>query len=261
MKTQTAVEKKERPILFSGAMVKKILLGEKSQTRRIVKPQPKVTKCEFEDGQRLRTPVFLYDYNHNPTYYKNDAEFIQEVFVHGGALDKCPFGKVGDLLWVRETFQQVETPNGKAVFYKADERFLGINIVEMDGKEFVGLQKPLAEIYPQGQYYGSEDFPLKPSIFMPRWASRITLEITDIRVERLQEISESDAKSEGVEPPMQSSKGWTELPVGHLHTNGFGVVWEGYVAGFKTLWDKINAKRGYSWQSNPFVWVIEFQKI
>jgi hypothetical protein len=84
----------------------------------------------------------------------------------------------------------------------------------------------------------------RPSIHMPRWASRITLEVTDVRVERVQEISEEDAKTEGVTPSIVGE--WWD----HLK----------YRAGFQTLWNSINEKRGFGWDENPWVWVVEFKK-
>lgn len=99
----------------------------------------------------------------------------------------------------------------------------------------------------------------RPSIFMPRWASRITLEITDVRVERLQDIGESDAQAEGVKPelwyrpPGKSEDDWRSL----------GGDWDHiyYRNGFANLWNEINAKCGYSWESNPWVWVISFKRV
>ena len=121
---------------------------------------------------------------------------------------KCPYGQAGDHLWVRETFWKHETG---AIFYKADND----NI--RNGEKF------------------------KPSIFMPRSASRITLEITNIRVERLQEISNEDSLSEGIAIP--------DEPV-HFAPREY----------FKILWNNINSKK-YPWSSNPWVWVIEFKKV
>jgi hypothetical protein len=89
----------------------------------------------------------------------------------------------------------------------------------------------------------------RPSIFMPRWASRITLKITDVRVERLQDISEDSAMAEGAQKYGETPDGELLFDVGS------------YRYGFKLLWDSINAKRGYGWDANPYVWVIEFRRV
>jgi len=171
----------EHPILFNTDMVKAILDGRKTQTRRIIKPQPFL-------GDKFQ--------NYEPQ------------------VGKCPYGYEGDRLWVRETFAE---PFGKGmgVIYRAD--------------------------------YGENLHTWKPSIFMPRWASRITLEVTAVRVERLQEISGKDAQQEGFP--------W----------HGIGATLQfGYrppLTWFSDLWDSLNAKRGYGWSNNPWVWCISFRKI
>ena len=176
---------KERPILFSSEMVRAILDGRKTQTRRIIKPQP--------------------DYVDN----------IHKTPNTGGKVIKCPFGQPGERLWVRETWADNirGCPNG--ITYRADH------------------------CDPKG------DGPANPikwraSIFMPRWASRITLEITNIRVQRLHDILSADAEAEGVL--------WKEKYMNPVHA-------------FVVLWDSINAKRGFEWDENPWVWVIEFKKL
>jgi hypothetical protein len=129
---------------------------------------------------------------------------------------QCPYGRPGDRLWVRESFYvqpDIYRPDKPSpIHYKADED--------------TGCL---------------EDYVFKPSIFMPRWASRITLEITRIRAERVQDISEEDCIAEGIKD------------------SGLGVV--DLLLSYAVLWDSINAKRGYSWESNPWVWVIEFKRL
>lgn len=194
---------KERPIIFSSKMVKAILDNRKTQTRRVVKPQP------GSDKERA----------HN---FDNGAwGFFQRGFSDGvWALEGkgwfCPYGKPGDRLWVREAFCFGDDFNGhEAIYFRADN--------------------------PGGEYVW------KPSIFMSRSLSRITLEITGVRVERMQEISESDAQAEGI------------------NLNGFRSGFDG-IAGrehrieFARLWDSINGKK-HPWASNPFVWVIEFKRV
>ena len=130
----------------------------------------------------------------------------------------CPYGVPGDRLWVRETFySNGMCKNTMSCHYRAT---------------YNGLFTP-------------DTVPWKwtPSIFMPRWASRITLEITGVRVERVQDISEEDARAEGIPD---------EYRAGHRIY---------YRPRFKTLWDSINAKRGFGWDSNPWVWVVEFKRV
>ena len=188
---------KERPILMSGAMVRAILDGSKTQTRRIVKPQPEhgIIPCAWVDT------------------------LWAELDAKGGcrchmAPVRFPYGAPGDRLWVRETFAH----HFGELRYRADES-------------------------PDSYYYGAKGW--KPSIFMPRALSRITLEITGVRVERVQDISEDDAWAEGVEPPM-------------LHPDDPGNL-DVARATFAALWDSINAARA-PWESNPWVWVVEFKR-
>lgn len=124
--------------------------------------------------------------------------------------------KPGDRLWVRETWNIQTVDKVERVAYRADIP---------NGYSFV---------------------PWRPSIFMPRRFSRITLEITDVRVERVRDISEADARAEGVTNADEGSN-----PIDGSHT----------IANFANLWEKINAKRGYGWQANPWVWVIEFKQV
>lgn len=188
-----AVGMKERPILFSGPMVKAILEGRKTQTRRIVKgpaqaAMSKDNPCDEEDGGVLW-------------------------------VKQCPYGQPGDRLWVRETWANlVGMGFDKNVAYRAES--LG-----KDGKELSYSME--ARI----------DFGIKwkPSIHMPRCASRITLEIVSVRVERLQNIGQGDACNEGC-PSLHEPIDW-----------------------FTGLWESINGKG--SWEANPFVWVVEFQRV
>lgn len=219
---------KERPILFSAEMVRAILEGRKTQTRRVMKPQP--VKMEFDDG--IAFCAF-------PAWFRTGGVFKSL----GDALkDKCPYGQVGDRLWVKESFAvqpnlvlPLKTP--QSIHYLSDS--------------------PLGQI---------EDYLCKPSIHMPRWASRIELEITGVRVERLQEISEEDARAEGAplgrwyHPPNKPEGDSVNLgAVGTV----FNATWEhpSYRNGFAALWYSINGRRGYAYEMNPWVWVIEFKAV
>lgn len=193
----------ERPILFRGEMVRAILDGRKSQTRRVVRLPPLAPPLPF---QRMVLGV---------------AQFFDRP-VGGNGFDlRCPYGASGDRLWVREAFAvraDVPWPSEKGrhyLRYRADGDF--------DGMEW--------------HAYGK----WRPSIHLPRAASRITLEVTGVRVERVQEISDRDCHAEGIAPlgPEHS----LEIPRRE----------------FRELWDRTNAKRGLGWDVNPWVWVIEFR--
>jgi len=210
---------KERPILFSDEMVRAILAGQKTQTRRVIKNTQEYT-FKGMDGHIAR---FGY------------ADSILYVARH------CPYGIPGDRLWVRETWaapgyldhrKPSDIEDWNPILYRADG-FIA--------RQFAVDKNWLSSMF--GRW--------RPSIFMPRWASRINLEIVNVRVERLQDISEEDAKAEGVSAVMRDSGGclpwgeWVEIP--------------SYYDGFVETWDRINAKRSCGWDTNPWVWVIEFQ--
>ncbi len=197
---------KERPILFSGEMIRALRAGTKTQTRRAVKnnrdPMADVHLCqrvelEYEaDGSRWWHFSEEQDTNHE-----------DDVL--------CPYGQPGDVLWVRETF---DAPPGSTnindVVYRAD----------------------YAHAEPQHTW--------RPSIFMPKWACRIRLKLTDVRAERVQSISWSDAIAEGIKDPRRCAK---RLDPAH-----------GPVAQYRALWDRINSKT-HPWSSNPWCWVLRFE--
>lgn len=188
---------KERPIIFSSQMVKVILEGRKSQTRRPMKPQP-----------------FSVNPNDAFVFLGGQVQVIPRLHLI------CPYGIVGDRLWVREGFV---TQCGMKGRYKADAQWFDL----------------------RSDYKPNHQRPNVPSIHMPRWASRITLEIVNVGVERLQEITEEDAKREG---PSQHIK----YPV------DFYCFWR---TAFRELWDSIYSKKGMGWSVNPYVWVIEFRRL
>lgn len=209
----------ERPILFTGPMVRAILDGSKTQTRRVVKRPHIVTEAEcFE----LADCWLDRDGNVWPA----DYEHLQ---------DACPYGVPGDLLYVRETWQDWcplwegswcghGTKEGMAadheVYYRADP----------------------PEAWKRG---GPKKW--RPSIHQPKWASRLWLRVTDVRVERVQDITNEDARAEGCP--------------GGPHVDGYS---EGNPADpyeeFAHLWDSINEKRGYGWNENPWTWAVTFER-
>jgi hypothetical protein len=195
---------KERPILFSGEMVRAILDGRKTQTRRVVKGAVQTHDLLTTSSASAEIGVRADDGS----------------LVHGGRF-ACPYGIPGDRLWVKETWRKryadAEQYPEDGIQYKAD-----------------------------GMYVAEPVW--RPSRYMPRWASRILLEITDVRVERVQGISYEDILAEGWN--VRRDKPWTD-----------GAAGEDARAWFCELWDSINAKKGYGWDTDPWVFVIEFRRI
>lgn len=213
---------KERPIIFNADMVRAVLDGRKTQTRRIITPQPKLTE---RSGFEWKGYLFGAG---------SDDRETNRNFAHV----KCPFGAVGDRLWVRETFRVHSRATDVATLvYKASEQQSWTQQTHRVPIE--KCNKPaVVDTW-------------TPSIHMPRWASRITLEITGVRVERMYDISEADARAEGVEQLRGGfwrhyQPGWTQH---QLSARG----------SFVTLWKSIYGEE--SWQANPWVWVIEFKRV
>lgn len=230
---------KERPVIFNGEMVRAILDGRKTQTRRVIKNQ-RVGDCW---GVKPAESPLCERHSHDwwlPTGTKPYS-----------ALPVCPFGQVGDRLWVRETWADVNHDGHPAIAYRADG---GLRVIgEDDGEE----EDPNLEKYWFAQWYadlisGAEGN-WRPSIHMPRWASRITLEITAVRVERLNDISEEDARAEGVKP---AGDMLPDYPDTFLTPKGDFATAE---VAFQRLWQSIYGEE--SWAANPWVWVIEFKQV
>jgi hypothetical protein len=217
---------KERPILFKGEMVKAILEGRKTQTRRVITPQPD------EEDYGLDTTCLWYA----PTIIVKDMEEPgPEVFGFSSEERgwKCPYGAPGDRLWVREAF--AKSPSGfiyKVNFDTSDG--FGSSVVDLETGDIVPLV-------------------WKPSIFMPRSLSRITLEIVKVRVERLQEISRDDVKAEGIKQSQED--GYWLAPLAGVPD----FPWRDAHMAYAALWNSINGAG--AWEKNPWVWVIEFRKL
>ena len=222
---------KERPMIFNAEMVRAILDGRKTQTRRIIKVQPESNQfglLRISDSTK-RNDIGKYHW----------AESNATGTHARSKLFSCPFGEVGDRIWVRETWADVNHEGCPAVAYRADGEVRDLH--EDDGDE----QDPNLEKYWFANWYpdlisGTEG-KWTPSIHMPRWASRITLEITGVRVERLQAITLGDICKE-------IGCGLYDF---RPATYGFQ-VWE-------ELWKSIYGAE--NWQANPWVWVIEFRRI
>ncbi len=222
---------KERPILFSGPMVRALLDGRKTQTRRVIKPQPEYEKGTVAPqalrGEPPKRPAPYFDaYNGGPFWCWWD-EYDRQ-----GAGQTCPYGKPGDRLWVREAWAPVP-----ATAYRHSE---GVQqVVNPDDMD-------LAAIFAAGWDRSIPKW--KPSIHMPRWACRLVLEITAVRVERLLDCSDSDARAEGLQwvtPGMWSVD--RSLPI--IGDDARRVYFE--------LWDHINGTGAA--EANPWVWAVSFR--
>lgn len=204
---------RERPILFSGPMVRAILAGNKTQTRRVAKP--------------VKHPDLGNLYDAGALVLEREPQHV---------IDRaCPYGQPGDRLWVRETWQHANHPFGPyqdhtPVFYRADY------LDDPHG--------PDGELSPGGKYRE-----WRPSIHMPRTACRLVLEITRVRVERLQAINHIDALAEGVGLNPSAADLTLTTPAGESMPRVM----------FRALWEQINGTG--AWDANPWVWVVEFRRM
>ena len=219
---------KERPIIFSAPMVRAILAGTKVQTRRVVKRQPP------EILPAYAPKVYWPDRDRHMTCEPGSAAYLQferpgdydgQHVMRGGFGFRCPYGQPGDRLWVREAHMDL----GACVLYRADP----------------GAEAERAVVAPR-QGWASP-------IHMPRCASRITLEVTGVRVERLQNISEADALAEGITPK------WEPGCSGRLMEALGGFSFRPAASAYAELWEQINGPN--SWDANPWVWAIEFKRV
>lgn len=213
----------ERPILFSAPMVRAILAGTKSQTRRLLKPQP--VPWGPHGGWEL------------PGYCAS----TDEAFRRGAPIFKSRHGNPGDRLWVRETFVLQSNVEDEPPPF-SDGRPIKRGTGDYESSWWQPHYRA-TDPTPELCYADSEDPACRwrPSIFMPRWACRITLEVTDVRVERLQSISEADAVAEGA--------AWGACGGPQIGS---------HKAGYAALWEQINGPG--TWDANPWVWVVEFQR-
>ncbi|WP_226051518.1 hypothetical protein [Dickeya chrysanthemi] len=246
---------KETGLIFNAEMVRAIIDGRKTQTRRVIKPQPfdrswsrhdhqiEIVSGRSEEGDEIDGLI---------AYTKSSG---------GTWSAKCPFGQTGDRLWVRETFSCIGNEDGHPVNANGD-------LCERENAQRIYKASAIQKPNNYGLWTSPDGFDFEgswtPSIHMPRWASRITLEITGVRVERLNDISPEDAESEGLErtnftgfgdePGMPcfpepdvyrgtKEHGWTECPS----------------EAFQHLWKSLYGEE--SWQKNPWCWVIEFKRL
>jgi hypothetical protein len=200
----------DRGILYNSEMVRAILDGRKTQTRRIIKPQPTVYPHGTWNWPHKAKGILRYGMS---------IDYMKEQMS-----ECCPYGVVGDRLYVRE---KMYTLKEEALYYSVDNSVL----YPETGSERSWIHKRKVHT-------------TIPSIHIPKWAARIFLPITGIGVERVQDISEEDAKAEGCKPE-------------NAQVNCSGGA---YRNGFCGLWDSINAKRGFGWDKNPYVWKIQFER-
>ena len=211
----------ERPILFSAPMVRALLDGTKTQTRRVLKPQPAndIAPADFPNPAAQG-----WKSSRRHSHGATTAHF-------------CPYGQPGDRLWVRETWQAV----------RGDDRARHICTSPRPDVGWLEYAATPREDEPAYKW--------RPSIHMPRWASRIDLEVTGVRVERLQRINEADALAEGIErldSPHPGVPLYRDYAPGHDSTVS-------PVHSYRTLWEAINGPG--SWDANPWAWVVEFRRI
>lgn len=215
-----------RPILFSNEMVRAILYGAKTQTRRVV---------NFVRGFGGISEFSVSDTTGYAWKFRDYRQRWNELR-HEELLAACPFGTVSERLRVREKWRchlgDIDDP--LTLNYAADD---SVQEIDRDSVQWERCASLL-------------DWKWHPSILMPRWATRIWLDITDVRVERLQSITEADSQREGVQRPILSPTEFCGMPV-HPMT-GY------YRDGFRESWDKIN-KPGSQWKDNSWVWAITFQ--
>ena len=277
---------KERPIIFSTQMVRSILAGRKTQTRRVVKNDLLQNypgtfdgmsgffgKCGYKgivgNDFYMRTKNLRRRYKAAPECWHWVLVVHDEKRTDHVIQIRCPYGAVGDELWVRETWRIVGWQEGEPYYlqYKSDgtfldepgdssdydeDKYLQYYIDCSDDCEKAGLKLDSDECYS----FKKSESPTRwrPSIFMPRWASRIQLRVTDISVERVQDITKDDIYAEGTETDefldLQEHAECVAPEGSHLPTIENEFQW---------MWNGINQKRGYGWEKNPWVWAVQFK--
>lgn len=248
---------KQRPIIFDAESVQAILASRKSQTRRVVSFKhvlsPSQKRIGFEQCQdpnlfRCDYPSRGFPRLHVPVRHPEDPKF---PWADCGCNTLEARWEPGDLLWVKETWADTNGENGPMISYQAGgDRFLVDECYPVEYSRYPGCQFTM---WCGDLRRGEPDHSWRSPIHMPKWASRLTLRVTDVRVERLQEISEADAKAEGVELAEYE----TELPA---DPPGQAGIVRSFVHPFRDRWQQTTGKRA-PWDSNPWVWVVEFERV
>jgi hypothetical protein len=228
---------KEYPILFTGEMVRAILEGRKTATRRVINVRRGVRVEDVADFT-MSPPSLYQDYGYYISLEDGDTVIKPQ----------SPYGQVGDTLYVRENWQANPQPEGDFGnwWHEVPREFRGYEtclhlLFQADKKQYQAMQfGEFSYLDPTNHTVDSLPPKWLPSIHMPKWASRIKLLVKSVKAERVQDIKNYQAVEEGVDAT-------------GIYTD------QSARANFARLWDKINAKRGYSWDSNPWVWAVDFE--
>ncbi len=232
---------KEHPILFSGPMVKAILAGRKTQTRRVIHGNPHIQKVEWLDNSPVYPPRWR---GKEGEPYTGWAAKMDGLSIH--LPRECPYGTKLDRLWIRENFYcDVEDDSEDRLdnlYYRADGE--------------------CCQVIPECSCAEVGKVRWRPSIHMPRWASRLSLEVQAVRVERLQQITHDDIDAEGSIFIISQKNGKPYREETQAATQRSKKIGRGWTWGvWANRWDSINAGRGYGWLMNPWVWVVEFKRM
>jgi hypothetical protein len=241
--------RKERPILFSSEMVRAILDNRKTQTRRVVASRHPI---EFLGGRGQENDLSAWGWFFDgPEHhgYAVLARGMDERRDHGCVSIPCPYGQPGDRLWVRETWRtaaNLDHLSPRQIAKKAEDAGWAMPWCPIEYEADKSRVNWDAKMWgPAGK--------TRVSIHMPRWASRLTLEVTEVRVQRLQDISENDAEAEGIERSIDDRWPWRNY-------EREGAPFVRASSSFMSLWDSINGERpGCSWGYNPWVWAVSFK--
>jgi hypothetical protein len=226
-----------RGVIFTDESVRAILDGRKTQTRRVVD----MGHVEFIGGRGQENDPSCWGYGFGDGKWAVLARGLDERFKNGCWSIPCPYGEIGAQLWVKETWRTWERPVDAVdgIRFRADDAFVRIENTMAAAERWVVA-------HDNNKHRDA----WRPSIFLPRWASRITLRVTEVRVQRVQEISEPDAKAEGVIP-------YTTNTLRMVDPNAQGPQ---YRPAYEDLWSEINGAKA-PWSSNRWVWAVTFERV
>lgn len=241
----------ERPMIFGAVSIPAILSGMKTQTRR---PIPWCGPIADDGTQaKIGAPHGQF-WRADPSLDRDGLQFWNgdgTLYPRRGL--RCPYGKRKDRLWVRETWAPMCNAADPICWCETDE--------QRAANHWTEYKADTGAVYPGGWPEDTKDDPDRPSwrspLFLPRDRARILLEITDVRAERLRDISDDDARAEGVTPDEHDVDTGAPTPWGGYFTR----VEHDHVGPFIRHWDALNKRRGYGWDTNPWVWVITFRQV